>query len=126
MNKTLILNKLREHLGFSSGKEFAEYLGIKPSTLSNWYTRNSFDVDLIASKCGFINLNWLITGEGSMLKEGETGMKMETQLEKGKELQLQKELNFSRSIIELQKKLIEALEEKTKELEERVKNKNNH
>lgn len=64
----LILNKLKEHYAFTTNKEFAKFLGIAPTTLSSWYSRNTIDYDLIYSKCVDIDANWLLTGEGEMLR----------------------------------------------------------
>lgn len=68
MNKTLILNRLKKAKNFKSDTELANYLGISKSTLSNWYSRNSIDYDLLFSKCEQINSNWLLTGEGDVFK----------------------------------------------------------
>lgn len=69
MDKSLILNEIKKHLNFKSDSDFANYLGIKPQVLSNWRSRNTFDTDLIYTKClEFINAEWLLTGKGSMLK----------------------------------------------------------
>jgi len=61
-DKTLILNRIKSHYGFKSDAEFARFLGIKPNSLSNWYTRNTIDYDLVFSKCEDINLEWLLSG----------------------------------------------------------------
>ncbi|MDM1048026.1 LexA family transcriptional regulator [Sphingobacterium hotanense] len=66
-NKSLILNKIKSHYNFKSDAEFARFLEIKPSTLANWYARNSIDYDRLFSKCEGINANWLLSGEGPML-----------------------------------------------------------
>jgi|SRR5690606_1771338 len=64
-DKTLILNRIKLHYGFKSDAEFARFLGIKPNSLSNWYTRNTIDYDLVFSKCEDINLEWLLSGNDS-------------------------------------------------------------
>lgn len=51
MDKSLILNNLKKLKNFNTDKELADFLGISKSTLSNWYTRNSIDYDLLFSKC---------------------------------------------------------------------------
>ena len=71
MDKSLILNEIRKYLNIKTDTEFANFLGIKQNTLSSWKARNSIDYDLIISKCDYLNANWLLTGEGSMLKEEE-------------------------------------------------------
>ena len=67
MDKSLILNKIKSHLKLKSDTEFANFLGIKPQVLSNWRKRNTFDTELIYTKCVGIDANWLLTGEGEML-----------------------------------------------------------
>ncbi|WP_407483660.1 LexA family transcriptional regulator [Elizabethkingia anophelis] len=69
MDKSLILDGIKEHLGFSKDSELASFLGIARNTLSTWRSRNSIDYDLIISKCDQIDANWLITGKGNMLKD---------------------------------------------------------
>lgn len=67
-DKTLILNEIKSYLNISTNKEFAEFLGIKPTTLSMWYKRNTYDIELIFNKCEYLNSEWLLTGKGEMLK----------------------------------------------------------
>ena len=68
MNKVLILNMIQEYYGYKKDGDFADFLGIKQNTLSNWKTRDSIDYDRIIEKCDKINGHWLLTGKGSMLK----------------------------------------------------------
>lgn len=67
-DKSLILNRIKLHYGFKTDAQFAKFLGIKPNSLSNWYSRNTMDYELIFSKCDEIDANWLFTGEGEMIK----------------------------------------------------------
>lgn len=71
MDKTLIINKIKEHYKFKSDSEFARYLDITPQVLSNWKTRNTFDPSLVYTKCLDINPEWLLTGKGEMLRNGD-------------------------------------------------------
>lgn len=67
-NKTpLIIKELKSHYNLGSDTDFANFLGIAPTTLSSWKSRNSMDYDLVYSKCVGINANWLLTGEGPMM-----------------------------------------------------------
>jgi phage repressor protein C with HTH and peptisase S24 domain len=68
MDKSLILNKIKEHLDIRFDRSFANFLGIKTTTLAMWHTRNTYDVELLFNKCEFLNPEWLLTGEGEMLK----------------------------------------------------------
>ncbi len=96
MDKSLILNKIKKHLGFDSDKDFANFLGIKQNTLSTWKSRNKIDYDLIIAKCEKINANWLITGKGSMItgeEELNLGSVLNWLLENHAELLNTKEYN---------------------------------
>lgn len=68
IDKKLILNKIKDAYGFSKDSDFANFIGIKPQTLSSWYTRNTFDVDLLYSKCVGVNSDFLLSGVGSVFK----------------------------------------------------------
>ena len=63
-----MLNDLEKYLSFKKKSDFADLLGISPSTLSTWKARKTFDAELIFAKCKFVNPEWLLTGEGKMLK----------------------------------------------------------
>jgi hypothetical protein len=68
MDKLLILSKIKEHLNLRYDKEFADFLGVKTTTLAMWHKRNTYDIELIFNKCEFLSAEWLLTGKGSMLK----------------------------------------------------------
>lgn len=72
MDKQLIINEIMREKNFSSDAKFAQFLGIKPTTLSSWRSRNTIDYELILAKCVDIDANWLMTGKGSMLKKDLT------------------------------------------------------
>lgn len=61
-NKSVILDRIKFHYSIQSNAELARFLGISPSTLSNWYSRNTIDYDLVFSKCKNLDLDWLING----------------------------------------------------------------
>lgn len=68
MDKKDRLNQIIEY--YSDGKPslFAKYIGVAPSTISSWLSRNTIDYDLIFAKCENISSDWLLTGVGNMLK----------------------------------------------------------
>lgn len=69
INKSLMLNEIKTHFKLKSDADFARFLGIKPQTLSSWYSRNTFDIDILYAKCVGISGDWLITGIEPMLKK---------------------------------------------------------
>ncbi len=46
-------------------------IGILPSTLTNWRSRNTLNFLLLLSKCNNVSLDWLINGEGEKTKPSE-------------------------------------------------------
>lgn len=66
MNKKERLNAIINH--YCSGKPsiFAKFLGVAPSTISSWLSRDTLDYDLIFAKCEMLSPEWLLTGEGNM------------------------------------------------------------
>jgi hypothetical protein len=83
---TLIINELKNHYGFTTNIQFASFLGIAPQTLNSWMDRNSLDYDLIYAKCVNINANWLLTGNGAMLRDSSNTSYLPTSSELGSTL----------------------------------------
>lgn len=67
MNKKDQVNALISYFSNGNKTAFASKLGLKPQSINNWIARNTFDADLIFSKCDGISAEWLLTGEGDML-----------------------------------------------------------
>ena len=111
MDKSKIIREIKLHLGFKNDTELADFLGIKQNTLSTWKSRNTMDYDLVISKCDFIDANWLLTGEGKMLKSELNEQKFSNNdkytasLEKINALQEDKIANLEKTIKELKSKL---------------------
>ena len=55
---------------YSNGKPtvFAKFLGVAPSTISSWLSRDTYDYELLFAKCKDLDPSWLLTGEGEMLR----------------------------------------------------------
>ena len=75
ISKGEMLDAIKSHLNMSKNADFARFLGISSQAVSNWYARNTFDAELLYTKCDFINPAWLLTGKGSMLKDDLNGIK---------------------------------------------------
>lgn len=113
-NKTLIIEQIKKHLGLSKDKEFADYLGVKPNVVANWKKRNSYDAELIFTKCDFLNAEILLTGKGELIKtkytEKHTLLKSkEKGKENGNKQNIQKNLPLEE---DTEKSLIEVITEK--------------
>ncbi|OXE99992.1 bacteriophage CI repressor-like protein [Flavobacterium araucananum] len=67
-DKSLILNKLKNHYSFKKDSDFARFLEIKPQTLASWYSRGTFDIDILYAKCNNISADFLLTGNGEMFR----------------------------------------------------------
>lgn len=74
MNKKDMILALIEHYSNGNKAQFANLLGITPQGLSTWIKRESFDIELIFSKCEGLSANWLLTGKGNMIKENKTAI----------------------------------------------------
>lgn len=69
MTKTEQLDQLVSY--FASGKkaEFARILGISKQNLNGWYTHEYLDIKKVFHTCPGLSADWLVTGEGEMLKK---------------------------------------------------------
>lgn len=62
VDKTCILDKIKEFYGLKSNKALSEFLGVTKQTISNWYSRNTIDYDIVLAKCKDVDLHWLLLG----------------------------------------------------------------
>ena len=69
MNKSERLEALILHYAKGSDIDFAKLIGINKSTLASWKHRNSYDADLLYQKLDGVSGDWLLSGEGAMIKE---------------------------------------------------------
>ncbi len=116
MDKSLILSKIKEYLGIRTDKDFADFLGIKPTALAMWYKRNTFDIETIFKKCEGISAEWLLTGEGSMLRTQENASIVNTG---GKNVNIQGSENTR--VEEQSTDLLEIIKEQSKQINEKDK-----
>lgn len=62
-----MIERLIEYYSDGIKAKFAQKLGLKPQTINGWIIRNTFDAELIFSKCEGVSPEWLLTGRGDML-----------------------------------------------------------
>ena len=67
MEKKQRLNMLIEYYCRGNKNQFARMLGIQPQTINSWESRNTYNTELIYSKCEGVNPAWLLTGKGDMI-----------------------------------------------------------
>lgn len=67
MDKKEMLEAIISHYANGNKSKMARILGITPQSISTWLARNTFDNELIYSKCECINPSWLLTGHGDMI-----------------------------------------------------------
>ncbi|MBD1394297.1 LexA family transcriptional regulator [Mucilaginibacter glaciei] len=72
LDKSLVLNKIKSYYQLKNDIDLANFLDIRPNTLSNWRARNSFDYEILYTKCVGIDANFLITGKGRMFRLNKT------------------------------------------------------
>ena len=71
MEKKEMLKLLVFYFCGGNKAKFAAKLGLKPQALSMWFSRNSFDAELIFKKCEGVSARWLLSGEGDMIESAE-------------------------------------------------------
>lgn len=69
ISKKYRLDLLISHYSNGNKSQFAKMLGIRPQTINSWMLRNTYDAELIYAKCEGISGDWLLSGEGEMLKQ---------------------------------------------------------
>lgn len=70
IDKIQVLERIKGYYNLKTNAKFASFLGIAPTTLSSWYSRSTFDLDVIYSKCAELSMNWILTGYGPILLNG--------------------------------------------------------
>lgn len=68
MTKKEMLDALISYYDNGNKAQFARRLGIKPQTINTWESRDTLDIELIFAKCDDISGDWLLSGEGEMLR----------------------------------------------------------
>lgn len=69
MSKQHQLVMLLDHFAFGNKAAFARMLSISPQNLNSWLNSGYMDYEKVFHACEGISAEWLLTGEGEMLKE---------------------------------------------------------
>lgn len=68
MEKAEMIKRLIDYYTEGNKSKFAILLGIRPQTINSWEARNTFDAELIYAKCENVSGDWLLSGNGDMLR----------------------------------------------------------
>lgn len=68
MKKGTMVECLVNYFDNGNKSHFAKRLGLRAQTISGWIKRDTFDAELIYSKCQGVSGDWLLSGEGEMLR----------------------------------------------------------
>ena len=71
MTKKERLEALIDYYTKGNQRKFADLLGVTPQTVSAWLSRNTFDAEMIYQKCLNVSGDWLLSGEGPMIKSNQ-------------------------------------------------------
>ena len=71
LDKKLIFSRLKTAYGLTSDSKLSHYLGIPPTTLASWKARNTFDFDILYSKCEGLSWDYLVYGIGEPFIKNE-------------------------------------------------------
>lgn len=68
-----ILQRIKKAYHLETDAEVADFLDLKPSTLSMQKNRGRLNLERIIEKCSDLNKNWLLDGVGNMRQKREDG-----------------------------------------------------
>lgn len=67
-----MLEDIMGHFGIESQAAFAKRLGITPQNMSSWFSRGAYNEEVLAVAFPELSGDWLLLGEGPMLKADRT------------------------------------------------------
>ena len=79
-SKKEIVLALIEHYDNGNKAQFSKRLGVTAQSISAWITRSSFDAELIFTKCEGVSGDFLLSGEGPILKKDRERLSPDKQL----------------------------------------------
>ena len=69
MLKSEMLECLINYYSDGNKAKFSAKIGVKPQTVSAWIARNTFDAEVLYTKCSDVSADWLLSnGMGDMLR----------------------------------------------------------
>lgn len=81
MNKRDMLESLINYYTDGNKAKFAAKLGINAQNISAWLARNTFDAEVIFSKCENVSASWLLSGLGNMINTDQQNIDAQSLIE---------------------------------------------
>ena len=113
MDKRVMLEQLINYYTDGNKTKFAAQVGIKPQLVSTWLSRGTYDAEVLYAGCPGVSGDWLLSGEGEMLKDKQNDMKNTNPLTDSEREFYHEQINFLNSRLkELEGELLNQLREK--------------
>lgn len=119
-NTDLILNRIKQAKNIQKDAELARFLGITSGLLANWKTRNTYNLDILLTKCSDISLDWLLLGKGEMLRSEQEQLEQQQPKPQQPLQSINQKIDYVSQLIDTQNKYIHALEAEIKQLKEQI------
>lgn len=74
-----MLKQLIQYYDNDNKTRFARRLGMTPQGISTWLSRGTMDSELIYSKCEGVSADWLLSGEGPMIRSDRQSLQDSSQ-----------------------------------------------
>ena len=71
LNKNAVLDRIKQFYRLKGNADLARFLGVAPNTITNWYSRSTFDLDVLYTKCVEVDFNWLLSGKRNIVDQEE-------------------------------------------------------
>ncbi|MDR0937958.1 MAG: helix-turn-helix domain containing protein [Mediterranea sp.] len=75
INKVAVLDRIKAYYSLKSNAKLAAFLGVAPTTVSSWYSRDTFDLDILYAKCVDLSFDWLLAGDEVAQEEAPIELK---------------------------------------------------
>lgn len=113
MDKREMLEQLINYYTDGNKAKFAAQVGIKPQLVSTWLSRGTYDAEVLYAGCPGVSGDWLLSGEGEMLKDKQNDMKNTNPLTDSEREFYHEQINFLNGRLkELEGELLNQLREK--------------
>lgn len=113
MDKRVMLEQLINYFTDGNKAKFAAQVGIKPQLVSTWLSRGTYDAEVLYAGCPGVSGDWLLSGEGEMLKDKQNDMKNTNPLTDSEREFYHEQINFLNGRLkELEGELLNQLREK--------------